>query len=326
MRTAACFIFACFAPWLIGQDLARYDSLINEAQVHYETKDFAGAAKFYSSAFESLGWRGYPEDRYNAACMWALADVPDSAFYQLSLISEKMDFQDLGLITEDLDLVSLHKDARWGPVVDNVRANKEKAEVNFDHTLVNTLDSIFEEDQGTRRQIQELEEKYGRDSEEMKSLWRTMSDVDSSNLLVVTNILDERGWLGANIIGGKGNSTLFLVIQHADLPTQQRYLPMMRAAVANGDAEGADLALLEDRVALGEGKRQIYGSQIGRDKETGEYYVLPLEDPDHVDERRAQVGLGPLAEYVGRWDVKWDPAKYMEQLPALEEKQRQQQK
>lgn len=32
--------------------------------------------------------------------------------------------------------------------------------------------------------------------------------------------------------GGKGNSTLFLVIQRADQKTQEQYLPMMREAVA----------------------------------------------------------------------------------------------
>ena len=116
-----------------------------------------------------------------------------------------------------------------------------------------------------------------------------------------------------------GNSTLFLVIQHADIATQEHYLPMMREAVTNGDAFGSDLALLEDRVALRQGKRQIYGSQIGREN-TGEFYVSPLDDPDHVDERRAAVGLEPLANYVANWDIKWDVEAYKNQLPALEER------
>jgi hypothetical protein len=113
---------------------------------------------------------------------------------------------------------------------------------------------------------------------------------------------------------------LFLVIQHADQKTQEKYLPMMRAAVKNGKAQGSSLALLEDRVALGQGKRQIYGSQIGRDPDTQLYYVSPLEDPDNVDKRRAEVGLGTLAEYVNRWQIKWDVEQYKKDLPKLEEK------
>jgi len=92
----------------------------------------------------------------------------------------------------------------------------------------------------------------------------------------------------------------------------------MREAVKHGKAQASNLALLEDRVALGQGKKQIYGSQIGRDPETQLYYVSPLEDPDNVDKRREAVGLQPLAEYVSRWQIKWDVEQYKKDLPKLE--------
>ena len=98
----------------------------------------------------------------------------------------------------------------------------------------------------------------------------------------------------------------------------------MREAVKNKNASGSALALLEDRVALGEGKRQIYGSQIGYDNVTNKSYVLPLDDPDNVDKRRAEVGLGLLADYVKRWDIIWNVEEYKKQLPELEEKQKRQ--
>jgi hypothetical protein len=322
MRIAAALFFACVGSLAFCQEQARYDSLINEAVAHYKTKDFAASAKLFSSAFESLDWKGYRNDRYNAACSWAHAHVPDSAFFQLFRISDLMKFQDLDLITTDTDLVSLHADPRWNKVVAEVKANKDLAEANWDRPLMHTLDSILDEDQRYRRQLREVEEQYGGDSEEMKALWHTMDVADSTNLLLVSKVLDKRGWLGPDIIGQNGNATLFLVIQHADQATQEHYLPMMRTAVADGNAYPADLALLEDRVALGEGKRQIYGSQIGRDNDTGEFYVSPLEDPDHVDERRAAVGLGPLADYVANWDIIWDVGAYKADLPALEARER----
>jgi len=322
MRIAAFLLLVAYGPTAFGQHPARYDSLINEAQARYEAKDFAVSAKLFSSAFESLGWKGYRDDRYNAACSWALANVPDSAFFQLLCITKLMDFQDVGRITADADLVSLHADPRWGPVVARVKANRDSAQAAVDRPLAHMLDSIFDEDQRYRRQLDHMEKQYGRGSDEMKALWRTMGRVDSTNLLLVSKILDERGWQGADTIGQIGNTTLFLVIQHSDLPVQERYLPMMRAAVANGNAEPSDLALLEDRVALGQGKKQIYGSQIGQDNDTGEYYVLPLEDPDHVDERRASVGLSPLADYVGIWGIIWDVAAYKADLPAIEAEER----
>jgi hypothetical protein len=71
-------------------------------------------------------------------------------------------------------------------------------------------------------------------------------------------------------------------------------------------------------VALGQGKRQIYGSQIGYDPITGQAIVLPLDDPENVDKRRASVGLQKLAGYVSRWDMVWDAKKYKTYLPYYE--------
>ena len=137
---------------------------------------------------------------------------------------------------------------------------------------------------------------------------------DSINVSKVSSILDKHGWLGEDVIGPQGNSTLFLVIQHANLATQEKYLPMMREAVKLRKAWSSNLALLEDRVALKRGNKQRYGSQIGQNPNTGSYYVLPLEDPENVDKRRAEVHLPPLREYVSRWGIIWSIERYREDL------------
>jgi hypothetical protein len=197
-----------------------------------------------------------------------------------------------------------------------------QAAINLNRTLVAELDSIYTEDQKYRLQIDEIEKKYGWESNEIRAHWKIIDEKDSLNLIKVKSILDKYGWLGADVVGRQGNLTLFLVIQHADLATQEKYLPMIREAVKNGKAPGNYLPLLEDRVAIGQGKKQIYGSQIGTDMKTKQYYVLPLSDPDSVDKRRAEVGLQPLAEYLQRWQIKWDVVQYKKDLPAIEAKEK----
>ncbi len=303
-----------------AQDAEKYAVLIGEAFSFYQNKEFKLSGLKYAEAFASNGNKGYVNDRYNAACSWALANESDSAFAQLFRIAEKGSYSNLTHITTDTDLNGLHGDSRWNEVVAIVRANKERIEANYDWPLVAILDSVYTEDQKYRRQISEIEKTYGRQSPEMQAHWKLILEKDATNLALVKKILDERGWLGPDIVGDRGNSTLFLVIQHADLATQEQYLPMMRDAVSKGNAYPGSLALLEDRVALGQGKRQIYGSQIGRDMETGQFYVSPLDDPENVDKRRMEVGLGPLAEYVSRWEISWDATAYKQQLPELEAK------
>lgn len=314
-------LFAILITVAFGQQMPTgYAEFVKQAEILYKAKDYKNSAAAYSKAFEANGWKGFSDDRYNAACSWALAEVPDSAFFQLNRIATRANYTNYEHITTDKDLKSLQDDKRWPLLLELIKRNKGKEEANFNKPLIARLDSIYLEDQKYREQIREIENKFGNDSKEMRDNWRTIKEKDSTNLIKIKSILDQYGWLGEDVVGQQGNSTLFLVIQHSDQATQEKYLPMMREAVKNGKAEGSALALLEDRVALGQGKRQTYGSQVGRDTETQLHYVLPLEDPDNVDKRRSEVNLPPLAEYVKYWQIKWDVEEYKKNLPALEAK------
>jgi hypothetical protein len=185
--------------------------------------------------------------------------------------------------------------------------------------VIDQLFIIDNDDQKYRIEVQELEAKFGAKSKEVDAVWILMNRTDSINLIKVKAILDKYGWLGVDDIGSQCNTALFMVIQHADLKSQEHYIPLMREAVKNKKARPSELALLEDRVALRQGKKQIYGSQIGQYQSTLQYYVLPLEDPDNVDKRRAEVGLRPLSTYLEHWDLKWDLEQYKKDLPAIVE-------
>lgn len=195
-------------------------------------------------------------------------------------------------------------------------------EVNLNKSLVAILEKVFVDDQAARQEYVEIRQKFGDDFLKLKECWETIQKNDLENLPKVTEILDHHGWLGPDTVGEQGSSTLFLVIQHADIKTQQKYLPMMREAVKNYKASGSSLALLEDRVALREGKRQIYGSQITTTND-GKMWLSPLEDPDNVDKRRAEVGLETLGQYLKRFDLKWDLVEYKKLLPEIEELEKQ---
>jgi len=320
MKSLITFLFSLIVTCNAFSQDTEYNAFVTTADSLYRIQNYKESAIEYSKAFKTFGWKGYLVDRYNAACSWALANEVDSALFQLNIIVKKMNYKDYNDIVTDPDLTSLHSDKRWNELLEQIKSNKEKAEANLDKTLVATLDSIFNDDQNGRQQLKEVEAIYGVDSKELKAHWKMISEKDSINLIKVKTILDTRGWLGEDVVGEQGNTTLFLVIQHSDIKTQEHYLPMMRQAVKNGKAKGSSLALLEDRVALRQGRMQIYGSQINRDIKTQSFYVSPLEDPDNVDKRRAEVGLQPLAEYLLNWNLVWDAEQYKKDLPGIMEK------
>ncbi|MCK9422818.1 MAG: hypothetical protein M0Q38_09480 [Bacteroidales bacterium] len=306
------------------QNNKEYTRLIDEAYKLYQNREYLKSGKKYAEAFVANGNKGLLDDRYNAACSWALANETDSAFALLFMIAKKGNYADYDQLINDNDLKPLYHDSRWEEIKIIIKSNKEKKEANYNKKLIAILDTIFTDDQKYRLQINNVAEKYGWESKEVdsiendKAFKEKLRKTDSINTVKITSIIDNYGWLRAEVVGDLGNSTFFAVIQHSDLKTQEKYLPIMKEAVKNGNARADHLALLEDRVALKEGCRQIYGSQLGMDPITKKTYVCPLEDPVNVDARRAKVGLPPMQEYLEPAGIKWDIEQYKKELPAIE--------
>lgn len=296
-----------------------YKSIVNKADSFYKAKEYKKSVQNYKEAFKLEQKNGL--DFYNAGCAAALSGDKKLAFKWLNaaLINGWSNISHLKI---DTDLRSLHTDKKWNKLVLDMQSIIDKKEANYDKPLRAQLLAIYKDDQPIRQQYISAQKEFGPESKQVDSLGRIMIYKDSINVDKVTKILDENGWVGVDKVGVQANQTLFLVIQHADLETQQKYLPLMREAVKIGNAIGSALALLEDRVALGEGKRQIYGSQIGYDGQQKINYVLPLDDPDNVDKRRAEVGLGSLSEYVKRWEITWNVEEHKKNLPELEDKRK----
>lgn len=296
-----------------------YKQLSQQAISYYRQGDYKRSAETNEAAIALKGKNAGYLERFNAACAWALAGYPDNAFKQLEYLSSSIVADPNGYIGKrhmdplfysDKDLESLHKDERWDTFINRLKARRP--------LIANQLDSIYLDDQQGRQQIDATQKKYGATSKQMQDLWDRINRQDSINLVKVKQILDTSGWLSADSVGSRANSTLFLVIQHSDSATQEHYLPVMRQAVKEGKAKGSQLALLEDRVALHRGDKQIYGTQVMRMGD-GDWFLQPLADPDHVDERRKSVGLGHLSFYLRKFDINWDVEAYKKQLPEIEE-------
>ncbi|HSK96274.1 MAG TPA: DUF6624 domain-containing protein [Euzebyales bacterium] len=121
---------------------------------------------------------------------------------------------------------------------------------------------------------------------------------DEARTRRLAEIIDERGWPTRDLVGADAATAAWAIAQHSDLDVefQERALGLMREAVAAQQADASELAYLEDRVASNRGRPQIYGTQIGC--VDGHAEPAELAEPDRVDELRAEVGLGPLADYL----------------------------
>jgi uncharacterized protein DUF6624 len=114
-------------------------------------------------------------------------------------------------------------------------------------------------------------------------------------------LLQTSGWPSADRVGPEAARGAWLIAQHADtqLDVQRLALQLLREAVERGAAGSRELAFLEDRVAMNEGRHQIYGTQIA-DIVDGRPVPWPCIDPAGLDERRAHVGIEPFEENAAR--------------------------
>jgi hypothetical protein len=129
------------------------------------------------------------------------------------------------------------------------------------------------------------------------AITRKVADIDRKNTARMKEIVEKRGWPGRALVGEDGAHAAWLLVQHADKDRefQKHCLQLLEKAVKAGDASGADLAYLTDRVLVAESKKQRYGTQFRLTD--GKLEPYPIEDEANVDRRRKGVGLSTLAEY-----------------------------
>jgi hypothetical protein len=125
--------------------------------------------------------------------------------------------------------------------------------------------------------------------------WRA---VDRENLAWLKAAINRYGWPGRSLVGEQGAVDAWLLAQHADHDPdfQRRCVPLLAAAVADGQAPAWQVAYLTDRARLNNGQPQTYGTQYEKLPD-GRWARRPVADAEHVDGRRAAVGLEPTTEY-----------------------------
>ena len=163
------------------------------------------------------------------------------------------------------------------------------------------MTSLPEEIIAMARRDAEVRERLARTGELFDGYNAEMERVHVEHARRLAEILDEHGWPGGSMVGEEAAEAAWLVAQHAiSMPDfQRRVLELIREAAERGEVARKRVAMLEDRSRVFEGKQQRFGTQFDWD-EDGEMSPNPIADPETVDERRAEMGLEPLADAVRR--------------------------
>jgi hypothetical protein len=128
---------------------------------------------------------------------------------------------------------------------------------------------------------------------------RRLLTIDQANLRRLKQIISWDRFPTVAMVGKDGVDAAWLIAQHAssDVPFQRSVLRILARRVRAGEIDDQDYALLLDRVLVLSHRPQSYGTQF---QDQGGHAVgpFPIADAAHVDERRHERGLIPLADYV----------------------------
>ena len=120
-------------------------------------------------------------------------------------------------------------------------------------TLRRELVKIGEDNQKHRQEMMNMMDRLATtDSEKVAKKWKQVverqNELDSKNRQRLDEIVKEHGWPKMSSFGPEASGVAFLIVQHADLEYQKKYLPLIKEAVTKNEARPSDLAMLQDRI------------------------------------------------------------------------------
>ena len=298
---ALCGVALCSPQRASAQTL---DSVIAQLNAAEARGDFVAAAREYERIYGLTGFD--PGSLAAAAVSAARAGVDSLAlrYLQRAIREGYLNPRFFAHVEGDSSLARIRRNTEWAAAV---KEGKRRL-ASIDTVLAADLVALATNDQKNREGIGDFIGKFGRASSQADSATRAMERADAPLLARLQAIIAARGWPGRSLVGDDGAHAAWLVLQHAPADVQRALLPTVRAAIRKGEGRLGDLALLEDRVMVNEGGAQRYGSSLRYASQGGGSQTLdPIADEECVDQRRAAMGLEPLADYLRRFGVKYDP-------------------
>jgi len=305
MRSVGCVALICAlvaaAPRAAhGQDFALLVAEANHAELAGQYRE---AAKLYEKAYAVSGFDPVALALAAVSAGHGGDDSTAAAYLRRATAEGFVDPRFLNILRGDTALTKLAAKPAWRDAV----AAAEKRYDSIDKPLRTELLGLVARDQANRDGVDSVLAAHGSTSPEADSALKAMAAADAPLMARLTEIIKAKGWPGRTLVGDDGAHAAWLVLQHAPPAVQRSMLPLVRAAVAKHEARASDLALLEDRVLVDDGKPQRYGSQLMYPQVGGTPTLRPIDDEACVDARRASVGLEPIADYLKRFGVEYTP-------------------
>ncbi len=168
----------------------------------------------------------------------------------------------------------------------------------LDSNLMNKLNCLLNDDQKYRRNL--VGSKWVATT---KKLPKEQEALDVKNTGIISKIIDSLGYPGRNMVGLELEDVAFLIIQHSDLNTQEKYLNLIKVASESNQLFLYAYPMLYDRICMKKNLPQLYGTQTLFDHKTDKQSLYKIDNINLVNKRRKQYGLSSIEYKIFHSDL-----------------------
>lgn len=134
---------------------------------------------------------------------------------------------------------------------------------------------------------------FGKNSMQYQKAY-SLNNMYSSKLLgELDSIIAKYGYPGKTLVD-YDYAIAFSIISTANNEYREKYYDLIIDAANKGELEWKDVAFFVDKVKTAKQESQVYGTRFKLDEESKKTYYYPIEDIEHLNERRTKVGLAEI--------------------------------
>ena len=272
---------------------------ISEADGFRKEGKLEAAIKAYKIDYDKSpkNWR----NTYNLACAYSLTFQKDSAYHYLNIALK--DDTSLWALA-DSDLFALIDDPRWLDIEKKQlerfqKNNKKLAEPEYALKLLN----IILKDQALDYHIDQAKNDFmqnGSIPQWYYPLGSYKQEITKGLYNSLLQLIEQYGWPKYSAVGKLAADAPLVVINHHESEAvRKKYLPQIKQSCLEGEGSCMEFAKIQDRILVNENELQMYGMQFRYDSDR-KLEPFPIKDPEYVDQRRKEIGLPPLKDYLKR--------------------------
>ena len=226
-------------------------------------------------------------------------------------------------ILSEIDFTHLQKTQQWKILTDTliqIYLNRYPDITNKPLSVELWLRSIEDQKSRTLRQ-NNYKDKIEYGSKEWKMRQKAFQKMTDDNTNFMAKWIENHNWPYYSEVGLEAGDAATLFLSHANGNVRserkilEKTLPAVKQAVDIKEADAYWYAVTYDRYLASCHEKQVYGTLIYRHGVSGtaktgivmsEWKLAPIQDEKNVDIRRAELGLGPLKDYVKKLGIDYE--------------------